>query len=80
MKEKIKKHKVPKKRLENIYHLLVMGGAGEDVANKVISDRNLLEKYRLLEKKGCNPIEITFIMQDIVAYSDDKSYLEALNR
>ena len=47
--------------LENIYYSLLMAGAGEDVASKVISDKNLLDKYKILEQKGCLPLEIAVI-------------------
>jgi len=67
------------KRVEDIYYLLVMAGAGDDVARKVISDKDLLTKYRRLEEKGCVPSEIACIMLDLVE-GNSKTYLDALRR
>jgi len=65
-------------RVENIYYLL-MASAGEYVARKVVSDKNLLTKYRRLEEKGCHILEIACIMQDLVA-GNNETYLNVLGR
>lgn len=79
MKEKNSNFDYSEDRLEDISTLLMMAGAGEDVASKVISDGSLVNKYRILEQKGCHILEIAVIMQHLVM-GDNKSYLEALNR
>lgn len=66
-------------RVEDIYYLLRMAGTGDDVARKVVSDKNLLTKYRRLEEKGCDSLEIACIMLDLVA-GNSKTYLDVLKR
>lgn len=56
-----------KNSTEEVYWKLMAAGAGEDIARRVISDKDLLDKYFQLRQKGISILEIAIYMQDLIA-------------